>query len=526
MMQAQNLYPIKTLRLPCLLATAIFIVYAVLLSCKSVAGFPVSHFTCHHWPWLGDKPTGEDGFYMLTVSDNLAATHRLVYNYGRPATGIQPLAVIIFSFVAWFTHALHLSEWDYIRVLLFFNSVLFVCFCWQISYIAKLFSTANRSNLVFFSAFFLAICDFTLFRLFTYGLETGIYLVCTAALYRHSICVAKKGKASWKDVIAIGVMGGVSGLARIDFGIIFAIVLAFFFIRRTMENLQILLCGITAMLIVSPWFHYVHTVSGFWTPSSGHAESRRITFESLGRISSMAYAASSHVFPWAFNPGVSGYPLFVLASLACIAFLVYKIPAKNEWCTVLKDYCFFITPWLIGFLLLDCVYVVFFWSEHFYTRYSSPLIILSIPALALVLAEQKWISIRPGFWIVPLVTMFLVFDVLSLHMGHVGSSQLINAGYIHEHYPSAHVGSFQSGTEGYFNRNVDNLDGKLNTEALQAAQTQQMPEYINRADINVLVDWPGYIYTLPRSYLVQDWTPCPYPMPTSDSVCLIRKANQ
>jgi hypothetical protein len=105
------------------------------------------------------------------------------------------------------------------------------------------------------------------------------------------------------------------------------------------------------------------------------------------------------------------------------------------------------------------------------------------------------------------------------------SSQFISAGYVHQYYPNSHVGSFQSGTEGYFNRNVDNLDGKLNTEALRAAQAQHLPAYIDAAQINVLIDWPGYIHSLPESYLNHEWISCPYPMPTADNICLIRKAT-
>ena len=63
----------------CIFATVIFLAYATLLSYKSIAGFPTGHFTSAKWPWLGDKPIGEDGFYALTVSDNFAKQHKLIY---------------------------------------------------------------------------------------------------------------------------------------------------------------------------------------------------------------------------------------------------------------------------------------------------------------------------------------------------------------------------------------------------------------------------------------------------------------
>ena len=131
----------------------------------------------------------------------------------------------------------------------------------------------------------------------------------------------------------------------------------------------------------------------------------------------------------------------------------------------------------------------------------------------------------PIFAIALLVFAFVVSDYFSLHTGHVGSSQYIAAGYVHQFYSGRRVGSFQSGTEGYFNRNVDNLDGKLNAAALRASREHNLSSYIDSANIDVLVDWPGYIHSLPSSYLNREWRACSHPMPTVDNICLVRKTH-
>lgn len=509
----------------CIFATFIFIVYAILLSCKSISGFPTSHFTHTKWPWLGDKPTGEDGFYALTVSDNFSTQHKLVYTYGNYATGIQPLIVIVFSGIAWCVHATHLNSWSYIRVLLFFNSVLYVFFSWQIAYVARTFAPPGKFRLVFLCAFSFAIFSFSLFRLFTYGLETGLYLCCIAELYRRSVHIYKADMASWGDIIAFGVLGGITGLARIDFGVIFAIILIYFYIRKIMGLLRACTCGLIALLVVSPWFVFIHSVSGLWIPSSGHAEGGIISVASLSRIAYMLYAILLQFAPWTFNSGRNMSTLLNWASIFLLAFLIYRACKIRNVNFFRSTFILISIPWIVGFILLDCIYVIFFWSVHFYSRYSSPLIVFAIPMLALLVTSRRNIFRMPIFAMALLAFVFIVSDYFSLHTGHVGSSQYIAAGYVHQFYNKRRVGSFQSGTEGYFNRNVDNLDGKLNAAALHASKLHDLPSYIDSTNIDVLVDWPGYIHSLPSNYLSRAWRPCSHPMPTVDNICLVRKAH-
>jgi hypothetical protein len=109
----------------------------------------------------------------------------------------------------------------------------------------------------------------------------------------------------------------------------------------------------------------------------------------------------------------------------------------------------------------------------------------------------------------------------------VGNTSSIDAGYVHTYYPDAHVGAFQSGVIGYFNRDVENLDGKLNLPAYQAWSRNQLPALLDKEGVDVLVDWPTVMAKyLPQSYLDAEWKPCPVPLTGTGSVCLVRKNNQ
>jgi hypothetical protein len=512
----------------CCVGALLLLLYAGLLSWKSIAGFPVVLATHQHWPWLGSKPFGEDGFYLLTVANYLGTTHHLVYNYGRAATGIQPLITFVFAAIAWAVNVFHGDRWMLIRVLLVFNSALFVLFAWQMAWIAEQFAPPGRRNLVFLFGFFLVLCDYTLFRLFNYGLETGIYLLLISCAYRITLRMTRAGAATWSQVIGLGVISGLAGLARIDFGVILAIVFCFLLLRRVMTLMQTVACGFVALIIASPWFLFVHSAIGSWMPSSGQTESERITFAQLYRFGYMADSLMSNIAPWVYRffSNYSIGTLFGCASCACLAYLLYRSPETRARPTGPGGYLFLTGPWLTAFLVLTLVYTLSFRVVSFYTRYTSPMVIITVPLAALILAEQKVFSTRPVVVILVLAGIFLGYDLPSLHSGNVGPSFLVTAGYVRQYYPNAHVAGFQTGTVGYFNSNVDNLDGKLNVDALHAREEHRLDKYIDQQGYSVLVDWTSYFDSLPADYLQREWMPCPHPMHTSESSCLIRKTAQ
>jgi hypothetical protein len=137
----------------CAVATAIFLAYAVLLSVYSIAGFPVALHTPVRWPWLGNKPVGEDGFYMLTVADYIAQSGHIVYNYGHPTTGIQPLSTFLFAGIAWLVHRMHGGDWALIRAMILEGSVLFASFAWGMGSLVASLGQQSRRPLIFTLAF-------------------------------------------------------------------------------------------------------------------------------------------------------------------------------------------------------------------------------------------------------------------------------------------------------------------------------------------------------------------------------------
>ena len=512
----------RRLRALCTAAAALFLAYAGLLATQSVRGLSPSVQAHSFWPLLCDKPVGEDGFYMLTVAWNLATTHHLVYNYAMPATGIQPLATFAYAALAVIVHACGGDRWTLIRAVILFGASLCVLFAWLIARFATRFVSEEQHSLVFTLAFFLALFDFSIFRTFVFGLETGLYLCCLAvciALW-HRIVAAML--PHWRDILLLGIAAGIAGLARIDFGVIFAMLLLYLLLRRRASVAQVLACGALALAIVSPWFLFVHRVTGGWMPTSGSAESD-IAWHGANRFDPWARAVMAHLVPWSYAASVSPTTLALgLSGLMLLAILVYRAPSFRAALATpaLRDT---FLPWALAISELTLVYAGFFISTFFYLRYFSPLLVVTLPLLALLFAEKSFVQRRLSLVLAALVLLFAALDFTSLHRGRPGNPHFPAAAYVHANFPNARVGAFQSGVIGYFNPNVENLDGKLNTGALCAAQTHTLDRFLNRERINVLIDWPSYLTVLPPQYLATEWEACPIAPPNPQDVCLIRR---
>ena len=512
------------LRRLCLVFSLLFLIYAGLLTTHAVAGFPQTRETGTRWPWLGDKPVGEDGFYMLTVADHMAREHRISYNYGQPATGFQPLTTFMWAAIDAVVTRAGGGDWAFVRFVLLFQCLLFLAFVWLLAGFAASIAPEAHRELVFFFSFVLCLFDFSLLRLFTYGLETGPYLTCLAVCLLLWKQLATTQKHRWRLAVLFGIAGGITGLARIDFGIVFALVLLFMLGKRYASPVQVLVSAGLAFLMVSPWFLYVHGVTGGWLPSSGKAEGQLITLHTLYRLPQALIALMAHIVPPSFagaNRTMQVPAAFCMLGLIGWMFIERRTLAAQ--CTAAFKQT--LLPWALGFGGLIVVYPIFFWVVWFYPRYFAPVLVVWIPVLALFLAGQSLTRRFPVALALLLLAIFCVEDFRSLHTGRIASNHIISAGYVRKFYPTARVGAFQSGAFGFFDPNVVNLDGKMNDDVLRADKTDELDTYLDRSGVDVLIDWePLMRHHLPASYMAAKWKPCPQPMPVPDSVCFVRVA--
>ena len=506
-------------------AAVLLLCYVTALAVFSPTTFPGQMTGNGHFPFLMDKPVGEDGYYMLTVAENIASHGTVTYNGQMEATGIQPLATVVFAGLDWVVQRFGGNQMDLVRSVLVLGGVLLIAFAAQISAITGRLVTPDYAPAAKALAFLLVLSDYTLFRLFTYGLETGLYLMFLAVCVLSTQRIAAAGHTSTREAALLGIAAGLAGETRIDFGLIFACVLAVLLLKRLIDPARALLAGGIALLLVSPWFLFVHRVDGTWLPSSGRAESTLVTLATLpNRCIRMLLAVLGHLVPWSYA-GMS--TVSTLVGILSIIVLIWLLrPGKSGALRSPRESISLGWIWVPAFAGLVVLYVIFFNAVHFYYRYSSILSVVTIPLLAALLVSvpqvRRYAVAVPAF----LLLCFVTWTYGSLHTGRIGNSQTIVAGYIHQYFPNARVGCFQSGVVGFFNSNVENLDGKLNRPALEAERRHQLPQFLDEQKVDVITDWDSLITAyLPADYVRNTFEPCPIPVADSGTVCLVRRSS-
>ena len=383
-------------------------------------------------------------------------------------------------------------------------------------------------------AYLLTLASFPVFRLFTNGLETGLYVLTLALLVLTEISSSSL-PGERRPRILLGALIGITALARIDF----LVVITCWGILRLLKDRrkavpELASMALVAAIIVAPWFLWVYSQSGHWMPQSGPVESRWMTLaDAPDRLASATAAVIQHLVPivystydlWHNTLKARAFTLF--SGVLLVTFLIWARPGRllrefggsAEWRSL--------GLWLLSICSLVLVYPVIFWATGFYFRYLAPLLVCMLPLLALACARRLGAGTSPvtartlGL---SSLFLFLAAAVFTLHSGRVENPQSITAGYIRSYYPTAKVATFQSGIIGFFNENTRNLDGKMDLAALKARQQGRIEEYIDQIGHEVIVDWGNsYIRRILSSkWLETKWKPCEIDVPDGRTLCFVR----
>lgn len=499
--------------------------YGLLLAVFSVSGFPKLVNTAEHLPYLLDKPVGEDGFYMLAVAWNAALGKGLVGNFDQPVTGIQPLVTFVYAVLAKLVLWWGGDKQDFVRLVMVFGTLNLLLFAHQLGLIAQRLvpggPTRSRAHVL---AVLGTLLSFHAFRVFTYGLETGVYLVALAQVLLMSFAYfARKPSALLsRENLLMGLAVGLAGLARVDFVLVFGMFALAAWLRMRAHLASLCVVGLVAALVFLPWPLYVWQVSGSPIPSSGPAQGELINLATAGeRFSAMANALVQNLLPALFTNG--RWDVGLLSVVAIVAFLKWRKPSPGRFEVQVMH------QWLWTFLALAGIYVLLIWATHFYSRYTAPLMVVAIPLTAMHLSLRfsgPRANSQMGLCVLVASVVFVAFTLFVMHRGKLGNPHIISAGFVRDHFSQVEkVGAFQSGVVGFANSNVINLDGKVNTEVLPHVKRGNIDEYLlAHPEIEVIVDWPSYIHTyVSDAHLARHWKPCAVAIPENISVCYVRQ---
>jgi hypothetical protein len=436
---------------------------------------------------LFENPLTEDGYYVLSVARQIALGHGITIDGQQLTNGFQPLfAFLLVPIYAAFGD----DRYSSLRGVLAVHWAAHVTTAVLLGLIVKTSLRSQgteRSTIGFWATAFLWLASrYVLLNSYN-GLETGCTLLLYALAWRLY-------QLNWLDgwkLIGLSSVLGLLILARID-AVIFVATLATFELFRWDMPLQLRFRRAVAITLISfiislPWWLYNLFFFGSLMPSSGTAQAAPFSF---ARVAPMLSSALQVLAPYIQIRWIEGLPQMLLQ--ACIVLIIALLFAKTAFSDMKTTNAFRIGGVItISTAILGLYYLLFSGAPHFYGRYLSPFMLISIVVAAITLAQvDRFHNLIRFAVLIPLV-LIAAASILGYQF-QVGVSkspfyndqlQLIEASVPHAETVSAG----QSGTIGYFRDHVVNLDGKVNAEALH--YRNNMWKYLENRNIAWYCDW-------------------------------------
>jgi hypothetical protein len=459
----------------------------------------------------------EDAFYALSVSRHVAIGDGVTADGIRDTNGFQPLWVALN--VPLYAAAggdrilgLRLSQW--------LSTLLFAAFVLLIALQARALArrTGGEGSTAAAAAAIVAAGSVSIFRLFHNGLETGVVLVALAGAV---LLLDRWERWTVRRVLLAGLLLGALVWARIDevvfvaaFGAV-AVWRARGALRRALAPLAA--CAVAALLL-TPWLAWNVSLDGSPMPSSGKAEGDNV--EIVRNLGAALRALGAWAAPPLLRPSLHDDAMllsFILSGVAIVLALGaarYVLRRRREplgqGTVALAIFGGFLVGW----------YVLNFGPWWFMERYLSPLLLLTIPFLAVALElsrpRPRALAVLAGVVLVANVPLFAVlaggpswpppaWAARDTNLGtHTNLNYEEQYAWVRAHVrPECVVGAYETGTLIYFRDRTVNLDGKVDHAALEARFAGTAPEYVDRRHVDVMMDIPSGIDRGLRGHLDQ-----------------------
>jgi hypothetical protein len=366
--------------------------------------------------------------------------------------------------------------------------------------ILKLFRSSESAFLVSL----LFVITPALIRNMTNGLETSIsfffFLLAVYLLYLYRGVSLVNIK--FRKIFLFGLILGFSLLARIDN--VFLFIVLFFWtafkyrrekpaVRTVFFRALALTAGFAVIYI--PWLAISHFNTGMLYPVSGEAV----------RIQGIYYAVhkTNHT-NFYFSELYRSLRYFVLNYFAIIILIIALLPFvfKKRRFDFLRGFMSSKhIPLIITSVLFYVVYVFYISAFWYFPRYLVPLFVpVSILTGFLVkeLFTYRFIGAKKNLFFSVITAILILINVLrpgfrDFYFGkHVSEGYFGISAWVSENLKEGtRLGSMQTGALGYFAENIKvyNLDGVVNSEALNAIKQNRLIEYIKENKMDYVLSW-------------------------------------
>ena len=469
----------------------------------------------------------DDGFYAFKIAQNIAAGRGVTFDGVHRTTGFQPLYVFLL------VPAFVVSGDSIVLPIYIALSLLSVFTCitaYLIYRVSRRYVGATASILAAVIWAFSPIVT----KQSANGLETAVasfMIVLCILYYLERVRSAESPRAI--QFAVLGILLGLTVLARID-GVLLVLVMLLDYLlllrkkRRASWHLaRLSLLPLCVVVLCGPWFVFNLVVCGSPLQDSGTAT----RFLSLAYASYFGYGAESlgstgpdFPFIWAhithaistmkvippvhvlfrsidrlgaalgargaFHAAGNGIGFLILAGAIFGFFRWRRDPQRARR----REIDFLV---LFSAMLLAC-YATYVFGMFFFLRYYYPVYCVACIYSAFFLQDAfDWYSRRSrSFRRVAIAAA----GVYTLFFAYFSYSQAYRSHPVYPYYDIAQwvdantaegekIGVFQCGTIGYFcHREIINLDGKVNREALDAIRNGRLESYLQKEGIDVVLD--------------------------------------
>ena len=244
-----------------LMLIILFAIYSIILAYNSQEGTPPSKSGNGFFPFLTDKPLTEDGYYMLTVSWNIARGKGFKYNYDIKTSGVQPLATLVYSVPAFIVQRFGGDKYDFTRTILILSAFLQVIFAVCIYLLACEISDQPVKGLYLLFSVCVVLFNFKVLLLFANGLETGLYLILLSIFFLYWLKF-KEYQSGFIHLLGLGLLSGLLLLCRLDSAVILITFFVLLLHSGKIKVSRLILILLIALIVYSPWQIYVWDLTG------------------------------------------------------------------------------------------------------------------------------------------------------------------------------------------------------------------------------------------------------------------------
>ncbi len=383
------------------------------------------------------------------------------------------------------------------------------------------------------------------------GLETG--LACLAAvlgLGAHlSAIVPSRGRPPLRTALAVGALYGFMILCRLDLGLLAAILGGHWLLlalrrepgARKAPVRLLAAATLTGLVVVAPWFTFVHVQTGGWLPESGAAtrtialaygtrpgdeDTVHVDIESpppgfyVAQLLATARETLTRPTWWPVTAattalreaGAVPFGVKGLGAIGCtlgLLWIGWRTFRRRQVAQATGTMSRVVGPLVllvsIGYI---AAYSLFVFGSWWFQRYYLPMTMLWVLYSALPLQRtydlfrRQWSEGHARLAAALLATLALTWSLA----GREAQQGLLNpttpywemVDIVDQVLPEGtRLGAFQSGTLAYGSRHaVINLDGVVNRDAALAVREGRVLQYAMDEGVDCILDWPHVLHDL------------------------------